>query len=531
MPRGRGKVEEESRTPGLALVDMLALDEPLRVVLSAVLRGGEVSTAEAAQVAGMTAEAAGEALETLTSRGQLQAVGDGDELRYRARHARRRRHLPGWVWWRADELLALLSRGSRTALAIQVGGAVLDYLVHLLLARWLGPIEFGRYAYQLGWSQLLVTFAWLGITRSSGRFIPAYSVERDWSHLRGWVDGGRAAVFLAGALLALAALGWISAAGQGRPPGPVQLVGFGLVPLLTLMTAHQWMLRAGKSRFWEFAPTHLFFRLFLGLGAGLLRLGQGGLSALGALAATGAACAATLAFQVPALTRILPKETWSAVRKYDLPLWTRVGVPIYAISVCSVALLQVDLVLLGLFRGAQETGVYSAAMKVSEFALFFHLGLSSAVVPLIVPVFKRGDQIELQRMLDTFARVSLVPNVVICAAVIALGQPLLHLYGGDFAAGYPAVVMLTLTHFANAATGPTLNLLMLTGSERAASGVFVLSTVVAVAIHAALIPRWGVQGAAVGSVISALLWNAAFYALVVRLTGVRSFLFSRSAWR
>ena len=64
--------------------------------------------------------------------------------------------LPGWVWGRLNEFLELLSRGSRAALIIQVAGAVLDYLVHMLLARWLGPAEFGRYSFHLGCCQLLV---------------------------------------------------------------------------------------------------------------------------------------------------------------------------------------------------------------------------------------------------------------------------------------------------------------------------------------------------------------------------------------
>lgn len=263
------------------------MEAPLRDVLTALFRGGELSAAEIAAALPMDPAAVSEALDALVSRSQVEAVGDGDELRYRVRLARRRRRLPAWVVSRLDEFLALLSRSSRAALLIQVGGAVLDYLIHLLLARWLGPLAFGVYTYQLGWSQLLVTFAWLGITRSSGRFIPAYAVDKDWARLRGWVDGGRVAVFLAGLLLAVGALGCVVLANNGRPPTLAQIVGFGLVPFITLMTIHQWMLRSGRSRFWEFAPTQLFYRLFLGAGAGLVHLVQGTLTALGALAVNG----------------------------------------------------------------------------------------------------------------------------------------------------------------------------------------------------------------------------------------------------
>lgn len=172
--RGEPTVSEGRRgasAAGLALADLLILEEPLREVLTALVRGGEMSAGEVAAAAGLPVEATGETLETLARQGYVQTVGDEVEPKYRVRHARPRR-LAERIWGRLDEFLVLLSRGSRIALLLQLGGAVLDYLVHLLLARWLGAAEFGAYTYQLGWSQLLVTFAWLGVTQSSPRFIP-----------------------------------------------------------------------------------------------------------------------------------------------------------------------------------------------------------------------------------------------------------------------------------------------------------------------------------------------------------------------
>jgi O-antigen/teichoic acid export membrane protein len=524
-------VSKERERRGLSVADLLLIQGPQQRVLTALLRGGELTVRQVAESAGIPLPDAASALGALVSRGEVQAVGDEEALLYRIRLASRRRRLPGWITWKLEEFVAVLSAAGRIALAIQVGGAALDYLVNLLLARWMGLQQFGLYTYQLGWSQLLATVAWLGLTQASSRFIPTYAAQKDWSKLRGWVDGGRAAVLTAGLLLALAALAVTSALARGRPPSAVALAGFALVPLLALVTLHQWLIRAARSSFWAYAPPALLFRLLLAAAAAAAHQVTGGLQALAALAATAVAAAGTLALQIPALSRILPRETWRAPRQYELPLWTRVGLPIFAVAVCQVAITQVDLVLLGLLRSPAEAGTYAAAMKVSEFAIFFHLGLVSAAAPLIVPVYRSGDRLELQRLLDSFGRVALVPHLVICGLIIALGLPLLGLYGSAFRAAYPAVVLLALGHLSNASTGPVTTLLMMTGRERSAARIFVVSTAAAVLLHAALIPRWGVEGAAWGTFLSAVLWNVWLATVARRTLRVRTCILHPATWR
>jgi len=79
-------------------------------------------------------------------------------------------------------LFEVLVRASQV-LAIRLVGAGLTYTSMVLLARWLGPHDFGIYAYVLVIVTLLGLGFSLGFSSSGLRFVPNYLARRN---LRSW---------------------------------------------------------------------------------------------------------------------------------------------------------------------------------------------------------------------------------------------------------------------------------------------------------------------------------------------------------
>jgi O-antigen/teichoic acid export membrane protein len=128
---------------------------------------------------------------------------------------------------------------------------------------------------------------------------------------------------------------------------------------------------------------------------------------------------------------------------------------------------------------------------------------------------------ETERLRVTFARMTWATaavGLVVGALLIVAGPWLLGLFGPEFVAGYPALVVLVVGQVVNAATGSVGVILGMTGH---AGRLFVnagLTAVLTVVLNVLLIPQFGIVGSALATSISLATVN------IVRTIQVRQVL-------
>ena len=98
---------------------------------------------------------------------------------------------------------AAAQRMAGMAFVIRVSGAVVIFLSQILLARWMGGVEFGIYVYAWTWLQMIAEVVHLGLPLSAQRIIPEYTErgQKDW--LGGFLIGSRWTVFATATLAAM----------------------------------------------------------------------------------------------------------------------------------------------------------------------------------------------------------------------------------------------------------------------------------------------------------------------------------------
>ena len=424
---------------------------------------------------------------------------------------------------RQQDMLATLARGAGIAFVIQAGGTGLKYLTQVLLARWMGASEYGVFAYAFTWANLLSVFATLGFTTGVLRFVPEYFAKKDWAHLGGLIRRVRQLVFLAGLVLAAAGSLLVLFLWPHQTDVSTLLLGMGLVPLLALMGVQSEIVRGMQRIALAYAPPMLL-QPVLALGAAFFVLETlGVLTGVTAVGALILAVSVVVGLQNWSLIRAVPQEAVLAPPRYETSEWLRISLPLLLVAGSFIVLNQADILMVGVYIGHKEAGIYSAATKTAALVSFVLVAVNAIAAPMIAEFHAKGDRERLQKMVSAAARWMFWPSLGMALGLILFGERVLELFGSEFTEGYWPLVLLVVGQLANASMGPVGYLMSLTGYQDLSARVYGLSALVNVVLNAFLIPIWGLLGAAVATATTMVLWNVWFYILVRRLLGIRAF--------
>ncbi|MGW8268779.1 MAG: flippase, partial [Longimicrobiales bacterium] len=136
-------------------------------------------------------------------------------------------------------------------------------------------------------------------------------------------------------------------------------------------------------------------------------------------------------------------------------------------------------------------------------------------------------KVAIQALVTRVARWTFWPSLALAAILVLGAGPVLDLFGEGFARARWALAILVLGQVVNAAMGPVGHLMNLTGHGRESAVVYGTAAGVNVGLNLLLIPAMGMEGAAVATATSVILWNLWLFALVRRRVGVHSLFIGR----
>jgi O-antigen/teichoic acid export membrane protein len=207
-----------------------------------------------------------------------------------------------------------------------------------------------------------------------------------------------------------------------------------------------------------------------------------------------------------ALRRLLPGE-----RLFELPRWAETGALfryggwMWLTALAGVAYTSADRIIVGRTLGAAAAGQYNIYVQITQLIHF----VPSSVFAFSFPVFSRlaaqggTRSVEIARAYRVyFAAISAIALGIALMIILAWPYLLRVFAGAGFDGGHEGVAWLLALNFLLLASAVAPYYLMLAlGYARAVSIVSTLSMVVALISMSVLIPRYGLQGAAVARLV------------------------------
>ena len=176
--------------------------------------------------------------------------------------------------------------------------------------------------------------------------------------------------------------------------------------------------------------------------------------------------------------------------------WRHVAASNLLISLFQAVRAPLIVVIAGAYVDVQQLAYYVAAQRLANVMSLALLGISGFASPLIAQYFALGDFSKLQRLAHLSARGAFAGALVTALVLIGFGYELLALFGAGFTTAYVPLLILLCGELVAAATGPVGFLMTMTSRQRSATWIEAATSAIAIGFALALIPRYGILGAA-----------------------------------
>jgi O-antigen/teichoic acid export membrane protein len=390
------------------------------------------------------------------------------------------------------------------AFSVRVASAAILYLSQIVLARWMGGFEYGIYVFVWTWVLVLGGLSHGGLSTAMIRLLPEYREKGQLDLMRGMMFGGRvAAVVMASIVAALGALiMWLLGSQISSPyvwPAYLALI---CLPLYTLTDVQDGIGRGQRWMAVALLPPYVL-RPLLVLAAMCAAHAFGlPMEARTAAAAAVFATWGAAIVQIVLVHRARENDIPKGPETYDFPNWFRTARPLLVIGGCEIVLQNVDVLAVSRYMTPTDVGIYYAAAKTMSLVMFVHYAVGSAVANRFASLHARGDRAGLEAFVRDAVNWTFWPSLFAAIAILALGRPLLGLFGPQFLVGYPVMFVLVLGFLARAAMGPSDFLLNMLGEQRACAVILTVTAVLDILLNFTLVPQFGLMGAASATAVS-----------------------------
>jgi O-antigen/teichoic acid export membrane protein len=451
----------------------------------------------------------------------------GNAYRLSARLASSFSAAHAWLGDSSDRSRA--QRGASVAFLIRVASAALAFFSQVLLARLMGSSEFGIFAYVTTWIMLASSLVNFGLDSAAQRFVSQYSSLKAFDLLRGFLSGALwfSISFATGAAIVCAAA--ISLLGPWLGAAIVVPLYLGCLslPFYALASTLDGIARAFGWVNLALLPLYIFRPLGILMVLAIAYLAGLTINTNAAIGATVIATAVPALLALIVIKKRLKTKVAPGPKAYRFALWLTVALPMFFYSWFWLFLTYTDVLVLQRFASPEQIAIYYAATKTVVVVTFVYFAVQAAVAHKFAEYHAAGDHDGLEDFLADTVRWTFWPSLGMTLVLLALGKPILWLFGPAFVEGYSLLFILAIGLMVRAALGPVERLLTMLGEQTACAFVYAAAFAFNVGACLILIPRLGIEGAAWSVTLALIVESIGMFWVSKRRLGLHPLIFGR----
>jgi len=177
----------------------------------------------------------------------------------------------------------------------------------------------------------------------------------------------------------------------------------------------------------------------------------------------------------------------------------------------------------GTTTNIEEVGVYYTAFKLSMFAAVALMAINSIASPKFAEMFAKNDMEGLKKVIYQSTKMIFWSSAPLVAIFFIFPEFFLSLFGEEFKVGVTAFIFLSCGRLISSFSGSVGNILQMTGNQNIYAKILFFGAILNVLLNLMLIPRYGINGAALASMCSLTVWNLSMVLVIKKKFGFYTF--------
>ena len=196
-----------------------------------------------------------------------------------------------------------------------------------------------------------------------------------------------------------------------------------------------------------------------------------------------------------------------------------------ALSAIAYFIMQsVDIIILTAYEGFESIAYYSVAVKLATVTALALMSVNIVVAPKIAEIYSTNDFDKLNKLINDSARIIFIISVPVLIILFVFSDFMLGLFGENYVLAREALLLLLGGQFFSSLCGPGAVYLNMTGKQKKLNTILILGLGINVILNLALIPAYGIEGAAVATLISMIFWNSLIVAVIYSTDRIKIFI-------
>lgn len=417
------------------------------------------------------------------------------------------------------DLKELLTKGG-ISFVFRILGQIAGFFLSFVIANYFGADSLGDYILAIIVLRIFTIFAKLGLDTTAVRFISSFASQNKWQSIKLFMK--KIIVLLSlSSVFSSVVLYFCSdyiANVINANEFHIQIIAFFILPM-TFFILHYQCLRGlkkiGLYSFFYWMSQSIFSLIIIVLFLTLLdifHVEQGVLSVTNIpiyaylLSLTIVSIMSFFSYQLHIRKKDISSSK-EAVEYVNLSKILFISIPLMFAQSGQMIMSWTDKLMLGAMESSISVGIYHIAFKLSMFASITLMAVNSIAAPKFSELYAKDDMRGLQKVVKQSTKIIFWTSLPLIFIFFSLPKYFLSLFGPEFIVGINAFIFLSCGKLFNSLSGSVGNLLQMTGKQVVFMKILFTGAILNVILNYFLIPIWGINGAAIASMISIIFWN------------------------
>lgn len=207
------------------------------------------------------------------------------------------------------------------------------------------------------------------------------------------------------------------------------------------------------------------------------------------------------------LNKKLPFTTEGQITRSQVSEFLRFSITQTSTKVINILMNTLNIFMISFFLVISDVGVYNVASRLVVIGTIFLFSFNQILNPMISDLANSSDYKRIEKNYQTVTKLITVFSLPVYLVMIMFPRESLMIFGEGYTAGVNCLIILAVGQIVNSLTGSVGVILNMSGKHVLSLYTSIGTLALNIILNLFLIPRYGISGAAIATLISVVLAN------------------------